>query len=61
MVDSVMGALIVEGNKFANTYPMIKTMDEYRVVNCVRNDPKIQNILFEYVNFVDAHRKPANV
>lgn len=59
MIDSVMGALIVEGNKFINTYPMIKTMDEYRVVN--RDDPKIQNTLFEYVNFVDAHRKPANV
>ena len=60
MVDSVIGSLIVEGNKFVNTYPMITTMDEYRVVNRC-NDPKIQNTLFEYVNFVDAHRKSDNV
>lgn len=60
MVDSVMGPLIVEGNKFVNTYPMIKIMNWYRAEHS-STDPKIQNILFEYLNFVDAHRKPANV
>ena len=59
MVDSVVGSLVVEGVKFVETYPMIGTMDEYRVVNL--SDSKVHDTLIDYINFVDAHGKSANV